>query len=144
MAAAGSADARGEAAALKAFALAAVLCAGCAHAADQWWAYDKGEHLIATTVISSLGTQVPRFWVESVFARAAIGFGAAVVVGAGKELLDLTGFGDPSWKDFTWDVIGAAVGTVISLAVEWVVERVFPSAGIGGVTPLPASGHPPP
>ena len=100
--------------------------------ADAWWAYDKGEHWIATTSISALGAELPRFWVESRVVRLGIGFGAAVVIGAAKELLDLTGFGDPSWKDFTWDLIGGATGALISLGVEWLVEHLLSSpVGIG-------------
>lgn len=96
-----------------------------AHAADEWWGYDKGEHLVVTTGVAAVFSQGSRFFVASPFVRAGIGFGAAVVIGAGKELVDLAGFGDPSWKDFTWDVIGAAVGTVLSFAFEWVLDRVF-------------------
>jgi hypothetical protein len=49
-----------------------------------------------------------RLWPDDSFRRAL------------KEGIDATGSGDPSWKDFTWDVIGAAVG----LAVAWGVDAV--------------------
>lgn len=42
-----------------------------------------------------------------------------------KELWDLSGHGSPSWKDFTWDVIGVATGLLLS----WLVDRYI-------VTPL--------
>jgi putative lipoprotein len=103
-----------------------LLVAGGARAEDAWWAFDKGEHLIATTSIASVGTEVTRFWIASPWIRAAVGFGAAVVIGAGKELLDLTGLGDPSWKDFAWDLIGGAVGTVLSLGFEWLLSTLLP------------------
>jgi putative lipoprotein len=57
-----------------------------------------------------------------------------LAVGAGKELLDMTGLGDPSWKDFTWD----AVGTVAGLALAWSVDLLM-----GGVDAAhPALGSP--
>ncbi len=94
--------------------------------ADPWWAYDKAEHLLVCTGISSVGTTLSLPWVQSRWVRLAIGFGAAVVVGAGKELWDLSGHGDPSWKDFTWDVIGAATGALLATGIEWIVERLAP------------------
>jgi putative lipoprotein len=56
----------------------------------------------------------------------AFGGGVALAAGAGKELLDWSGVihGDPSWKDFTWDV----VGTVAGLAIAWGVDLL-----LGGV-----------
>jgi putative lipoprotein len=47
-----------------------------------------------------------------------LGLGAAILVGAGKEGWDAMGHGDPSWKDFTWDVAGALVGVGLSLLVD--------------------------
>ena len=41
---------------------------------------------------------------------------------AGTVLIDATGSGDPSWKDFTWDVIGAAVGLAIAWGIDTAVH----------------------
>jgi hypothetical protein len=45
---------------------------------------------------------------------SGIGLGAAVCGGAAKELLDLTGFGDPDWRDL---LATAAGGLAVSAAV---------------------------
>ncbi len=50
--------------------------------------------------------------------RIVFGAGAGILAGAGKELLDLAGFGDPSWRDFAWDVIGTIVGVGLAVAVD--------------------------
>ena len=50
--------------------------------------------------------------------RSIAGASLALAAGAAKEGLDATGSGDPSWKDFTWDAIGAAVGVGLSLLVD--------------------------
>ena len=39
----------------------------------------------------------------------------ALGAGIAKELADLSGLGDPSWRDLTWD----AIGTATALAVSW-------------------------
>ncbi|MGZ3478566.1 MAG: hypothetical protein ACXVCJ_28960, partial [Polyangiales bacterium] len=57
--------------------------------------------------------------------RSALIFGGSfsIALGAGKEIYDATGHGDPSWKDFTWDVIGTAVG----LGLAWGIHSLaFP------------------
>ncbi len=51
----------------------------------------------------------------------AVGGGAALVIGALKEGYDATGHGDPSWKDFAWDAMGAAVG----LAIAWGIDAAL-------------------
>jgi putative lipoprotein len=56
-----------------------------------------------------------------------IGGGAALAVGAGvaKELWDLDGHGDASWRDLGWDFMGAATGLLVSVGVDWAVHRIF-------------------
>ena len=45
-----------------------------------------------------------------------------LTLGAGKELWDMTGRGDPSWRDFTWDVLGTAVGVALAVGVDALVS----------------------
>ncbi len=54
----------------------------------------------------------------------AIGAGVAIGVGAAKEGWDALGHGDPSWRDFAWDVIGTASGLVIAWGVDLLVRGV--------------------
>jgi hypothetical protein len=61
---------------------------------------------------------------------ALAGFGTSVLVGAAKEGLDLAGLGTPSWTDFAWDAIGAAVGVLLSLGVDIGVSAAFGNAVI--------------
>jgi putative lipoprotein len=51
--------------------------------------------------------------------RLSAGAGIAMAAGAGKEVYDRYSGGDASLRDLTWDVVGAATGTVIS----WLVDR---------------------
>jgi putative lipoprotein len=85
---------------------------------DPWWGPDKAAHLAVASAIGgggyALGTAI---WPER--SRAILlGAGAALLAGAVKEGLDAAGLGDPSWKDFTWDAIGAACGVGIAITFD--------------------------
>ncbi len=51
--------------------------------------------------------------------RASAGAGLALAAGGAKEVYDRYAGGDASLRDLTWDVVGAATGTVLS----WLVDR---------------------
>jgi putative lipoprotein len=107
---------------------------GVAHAesadADPWWGRDKLIHFSASASLAIVGYAGTSMGTESRPARAAAGAALAVGAGAAKELWDLDGHGDASWRDLTWDLIGAATGVLISLAVDWSIHRLLrPPAG---------------
>lgn len=82
---------------------------------DPWFGKDKALHFAAGTMFAAAGYN---FGV-SVFDSRPLGFvtgGAlAAAAGIGKELVDLTGAGDPSWRDLAWTGIGCVCG----LALAW-------------------------
>jgi putative lipoprotein len=103
------------------FGFAAVLStSGTARAdgEDSFWGRDKALHFAAAGTIAgggyALGTAI---WPER-WKALALGGAAAVGAGALKEGLDAAGLGDPSWKDFAWDVIGAACGLGVAFAID--------------------------
>ena len=51
--------------------------------------------------------------------RLAAGAGVALAAGTAKEVYDRSSGGDASLRDLTWDVVGAATGTVLS----WLFDR---------------------
>ena len=53
--------------------------------------------------------------------RATAGASFSLSLGIGKEAYDAAGGGDPSFRDFTWDVIGTAVGVGIALLIDLAV-----------------------
>jgi hypothetical protein len=63
--------------------------------------------------------------------RALAGAGLALSAGVAKELWDLSGHGDPSWKDLAWDGMGTGVGVGLALGVDLLLfrqrERALPS-----------------
>jgi putative lipoprotein len=67
---------------------------------------------------------------EDIRVRIAFGAGAGILAGAAKEIFDLAGFGTPSWKDVTWDVIGVAVGLGISVSIDLAVRALSPQRAV--------------
>jgi len=55
-----------------------------------------------------------------------VGVGAAVALAAGiaKELWDLSGRGDPSWRDLGFDVLGTGVGLLAGWLLGLLVRHV--------------------
>jgi putative lipoprotein len=98
--------------------------------ADPWWGRDKALHFSASASLAVVGYAGTSMGTENRAARAAGGAALAVGAGVAKELWDLDGHGDASWKDLTWDLIGATTGVLFSLAIDWSVHRLFqPPAG---------------
>ncbi|AIR00312.1 YfiM family lipoprotein [Pluralibacter gergoviae] len=88
------------------------LLAGCSHMAnDSWSGQDKAQHFIASAMLSAAGNEYAQHQGISRDRSAAYGLLFSVSLGAGKELWDSRPAGTGwSWKDFTWDVAGAAAG----------------------------------
>jgi putative lipoprotein len=87
-------------------------CSGCTHFAnDQWTGKDKAEHFIGSAVLAAAGTAYGdhQGWNEA--RSRSFGLMFSVGLGAAKELYDSREGGSGwSWKDFSWDIAGAAVG----------------------------------
>lgn len=89
-----------------------LLTNGCTHLAnDRWTGKDKAQHFVASAALAAAGAAYGdhRDW----SAAHSQGFGLlfSISLGAGKELYDSRAAGTGwSWKDFAWDVAGAATG----------------------------------
>ena len=107
-------------------ALGSLSSASVAAAADEdpWTSSDKTKHF---AVSAGLATAAYTGGALLFDARGhALIFGGAVTlaIGAGKELADLAGAGDPSWKDFTWDVIGTTAGLALAWSLDLAIRGV--------------------
>ncbi|MEI2267079.1 YfiM family lipoprotein [Erwinia sp. CGal63] len=87
-------------------------CSGCSHMAqDSWTGKDKAEHFFSSAFLSAAGAAYGerQNWSESRSANFGLMF--SVGLGAGKEFYDSREAGSGwSWKDFSWDLAGAAAG----------------------------------
>lgn len=102
---------------------------------DPWLAPDKALHFAVSAGIAGVGYTGAAFFTDDVGVRLLVGGSLALGAGALKELLDLAGLGTPSWKDFVWDVLGAATG----LLTSWLVDR-FIVTPLTRPAPAPAGG----
>lgn len=85
---------------------------------DPWVGPDKWLHFGVSVGLTLGGYGTSSLFLGEPWQRATAGAGFSLTLGAGKELYDLSGHGDPSWKDFTWDVAGTAVGVGLALLVD--------------------------
>jgi putative lipoprotein len=90
---------------------------------DPWFGRDKGLHFAVSGTIAAAGYAGAALVTENRTTRAAAGATLALGAGAAKELWDLSGHGDASWRDLTWDVVGTATGVLVAAAIDWLVHR---------------------
>lgn len=97
--------------------LTLILLASTAQAsdADPWFGRDKALHFGLSAALSISGYAASSIWLDARTERAASGGTFSLSLGAAKELWDLSGHGDPSWRDFTWDVLGTGVGLALAV-----------------------------
>ncbi len=88
---------------------------------DPWLGPDKALHFAASAGIAAGGYALGAQLWDQPAPRLISGGALALTAGIAKELYDLSGGGDPSWRDFTWDVIGTATG----LLVSWLIDRLL-------------------
>ncbi|APR87325.1 Putative lipoprotein [Minicystis rosea] len=93
---------------------------------DPWLSRDKALHFGVSVGVAGTGYGLSALGTDDIRIRIAFGAGAGILVGAAKELIDLTGAGDPSWKDFAWDVVGTLVGVGIAVSIDLAVRSLRP------------------
>lgn len=90
--------------------------------ADEWLGPDKALHFSVSGVaaIGGYALAIPLF--DDRAPRVALGASVALSLGIAKELIDLAGAGDPSWRDLFWDVVGTATGVLLAWLVDWIAD----------------------
>lgn len=106
-----------------AFALwAALLCLGAspsaAQAEEPRVARDKWLHFGVSASLAAGSYAVAWSAFDCRWQRVALSSGLTLALGGGKELLDLAGLGDPSWRDFAWDALGTATGVFVAWLLD--------------------------
>lgn len=106
---------------------------------DPWLGPDKALHFAFSAGIAGAGYASAALFADDIGVRLLVGGGLSLGAGAAKELFDLAGFGHPSWKDFAWDVVGAATGLLVAWLIDHLVAT-WSSPGPAGQTPRPETG----
>ena len=97
---------------------------------DPWFSEDKTLHFGVSAGIGAVSYAASAAEFDARGHALLAAGGVTLAVGAGKELLDLAGYGTPSWKDFVADV----AGTIVGLAVAWSIDLLV--RGVSGRHPL--------
>jgi putative lipoprotein len=81
---------------------------------DHWFAGDKYKHFIISAFYSAGAAKIAHRHFEIDRKQSiALGFGFTISLGAAKEIIDFRSHkGNPSLKDFIWDIAGALVGSI--------------------------------
>lgn len=105
-------------------ACALFLVTGTARAeSSDWFGRDKMQHLGVSLLVSAGGYGLGSSITDSRAAGFAFGGLLALTLGGAKELYDLVGEGDPDWRDFVWDLVGATIGLLIAWAIDRCLSR---------------------
>ena len=101
---------------------------------DRWFAHDKALHASAGAVLGAGGYVASAVVFDAPAKRFASGIAVGLGAGAAKEWWDRGHDGQPSWRDFAWDGVGAAAGTT----VVWLIDRARHKQS---VQPSPSRRH---
>jgi len=102
---------------------------------DPWLGHDKMLHFGVSTGLAAGGYALGALVWDGTGERLAAGAGFSLAIGAAKELVDMAGYGDPSWRDFAWDVVGTGAGLLLAWSVDELIFRPHrPRAEPGAVT----------
>jgi len=85
---------------------------------DPWWGRDKALHFGVSGVLAATGYATSSLWFDEAWQRASIGAAFALTLGITKELVDLAGYGQPSYKDMVFNVAGTALGVTLAYLVD--------------------------
>lgn len=85
---------------------------------DPWFGSDKLQHFGVSAALAAGGYGASTVFFRDERARLATGAGLALTLGAARELDNLGGRGQPSWRDMAWNAMGMAVG----LTAAWLVD----------------------
>ncbi len=105
-------------AALPALALLLACGRASASAPDPWLGPDKALHFGVSVALAASGYAASSAWLDTRTERALAGGAFSLTLGASKELYDLFGHGDPSFRDLTWDAVGTVVGVTLAASLD--------------------------
>ena len=103
--------------------------------ADPWFGHDKALHFAASASLATVAYAGASLVTDDRPTRIVAAATVALAAGVIKEVWDLTGHGDASWRDLTWDVVGTTTGVLIAYGIDWAIGRLW------GPSPAPTTAR---
>lgn len=103
--------------------------------ADEWWGTDKALHFGVSAGLAGGSYAVIATQTESRSVRCLAAAATSLALGAAKEGYDAAGHGDASWRDFTWDVVGTAVGVTLAYVIDQLASSGTADAPVSNASP---------
>jgi putative lipoprotein len=103
---------------------------------DPWFGHDKALHFAASASLAMVGYGGASLATDSRPTRLVVAASFALGLGAAKEIWDLTGHGDASWRDLTWDVVGTTTGVLVAYAIDRAIARLRRPSTNSGYRPV--------
>ncbi len=91
---------------------------------DPWFGRDKLLHFAVSATLAGSGYAIGAPLFDCRGHALILGGSIALGLGITKEVLDLTGLGDPSWRDLAWDGIGTLTGLAFAWGIDLLVQGV--------------------
>lgn len=91
---------------------------------DPWFGQDKVIHYSVSAGIAGGGYVAGALIFDTRAHALVVGAATATLAGVGKELADLGGYGDPSWKDLAWDGFGMVTGLAVAWGLDLLIRGV--------------------
>ena len=95
-----------------------------AQEADPWFGRDKALHFAASASLATAAYAGTSLVTDERPTRILAAATIALAAGVLKEVWDLTGHGDASWRDLTWDVVGTTTGVLFAYGIDWAIGRL--------------------
>jgi len=102
---------------------------------DPWFGRDKALHFTVSASLAVVAYAGASLKTDDRPTRVAAAITFALGAGLLKEAWDLTGHGDASWRDLTWDVVGTTTGVLIAYGIDWAIGRLW------GPSPAPTTAR---
>jgi putative lipoprotein len=103
---------------------------------DPWFGRDKALHFAVSASLAAAIYAGSALKTDDRRTRAATAVIVTLTAGIAKETWDLAGYGDASWRDLTWDVVGTTTGVLIACAIDWAIDRIW-SSPVPAQAPVP-------
>lgn len=103
---------------------------------DPWFGPDKWLHFGVSAALAGGGYAASTLVLDQPWQRAVAGASFSLTIGGAKELYDMSSGGDASYRDFTWDIVGTAVGVGVALVVDLALRNDSATTTAGQRTAL--------